>query len=219
MDVSTFLRTALLGILAVSPSAFAQTPARGEGLLVRLEPGYAYPSLDAERIQRQAAVPQGEVQSLLADQTPSAPGLSLVLGYNIKGHASIAASLSATGWDLDSQQRGGAGFGALELSWHPLQLSPQLAQRSYDVSVFGGAGYFLLGEQRALSGLHFQTGLRAEYFVTPWFSVGGAVRYVSLQGNEYVLDWVGEEKIALPDGSGGSFVIPSLTLAVHAPLG
>ena len=217
--MTAILRVVVLGVLVVSPSAFAQRFALGEGLLVRLEPGYALPSLDAERIQSQTRLPPGEVKSLLSDHTPSAPGATLVLGYNIKGHATVAAALSATGWDLATSQRGGAGFAALEVSWHPLQLSPSLHPRRYDVSVFGGAGYFVLGEQRALTGLNLQAGLRAEYFVTNWLSLGGAVRYISLQANEYVEDWNGNVRQELPEGSGGSVVIPSLTIAVHAPLG
>jgi hypothetical protein len=217
--VSTLLRVAVLAFLVISPAAFAQAFARGEGLLVRIEPGYLYPSLDAERIQRQAPVPPGEVKSLLGDQTPAAPGMSLVLGYNIKGHATAAVAVSATGWDLDTDARGGAGFAGLELSWHPLQLFPSLAQRRLDASAFGGAGYFVLGEQRALNGLQFQAGLRVEYFVTPWLSMGGALRYISLQGSEYITDWTGNVRHQLPEGSGGSMLIPSLTLAVHAPIG
>ncbi len=217
--MSAILRVFVLGVLVVSPSAFAQRFALGEGLLFRLEPGYALPSLDAERIQGQTRLPPGEVQALLSEQTPSAPGMTLVLGYNVKGHATVAASLSVTGWDLATAQRGGAGFAALEASWHPLQLSPRLHQRRFDVSVFGGAGYFALGEQRALTGLHLQAGLRAEYFVTNWLSLGGAVRYISLQANEYVEDWNGNVRQELPDGSGGSVLIPSLTIAIHAPIG
>jgi hypothetical protein len=155
---------------------------------------------------------------MLVNQASSAPGLTLGLGYNIKGHATVSLDLSGTGWDLAKKERGGAGFGALELAWHPMQLVPLLGDRKFDVSVYGGAGYFLLGETRALDGLHFQLGARAEYYLTSMVSAGLALRYFALQSKRYSLDWDNHVSVPLPDGSGGGLFMPSLTLALHVPI-
>jgi hypothetical protein len=217
--VKTILRAAVLGALVVAPTAFAAT---GEGIVLRVEPGYAIWSLDANHIQKQlsqsSVVPAGDVQSMLVDQANPGAGLTLGLGYNIKGHATISMDLSGTGWDLAKKQRGGAGFGALEAAWHPLQLVPLLGDRKFDVSVYGGAGYFIMGEQRALDGLHLQVGARAEYFLTPMVSAGLALRYFSLQSRRYSVDWDNHISVPLPDGSGGGLFMPSLTLALHVPV-
>ncbi len=216
-------RSALAAIALVLPStALAQsagTPAPGEGVVIRIEPGYTRWNLDADRIQRQSGIPADDVRSALVEQTPNAPGVSLVLGYNIKGHASISAAVSGTGWDLEGKQRGGAGLAALELAWFPAQLVPKLAQRRWDVSFFGGAGYGVVGEKRAMDGLHYQVGARAEAYLTRWLSIGGAVRYSAFQFDRYVVNWDENVQVALPEKSGGGMWFPSFTLAIHAPVG
>lgn len=206
-------------LLSFSAVAHAQGPARAEGLLLRIEPGYALWSFDAEHIQRQTTLPPGDVQGALVDQTPNAPSVALVLGYNVEGHIGIAASLTATGWDLGDRTRGGAGFGALELSWHPAELVPAIRSRDWDASLFFGAGYFVLGEQRALDGLHYQLGARGEYFVSDWLSVGATLRHVLLSSSRYIVDWNNEVSQPLPQGSRGNVFLPALSLTVHAPLG
>lgn len=212
--------SAVLCVLLLSSGAsYAERPARAEGLIVRLDVGYADWSLNAAQIQAQPNVPPGDVQPSLVDQTEDGPFAALELGYNIKGHVSILASLSATGWDVTTRDRGGGGFGALLLAWHPVELVPPLRDRSWDVSFFFGAGYGVVGEVRAMDGLHLQMGGRAEYYVTDWFSAGASLRYVPLQFSRYVLDWNNEVSVPLPQGSGGSVLIPALSLTTHAPLG
>jgi hypothetical protein len=208
--------------LLLAPAALlaqAQPQARAEGLVLRLEPGWVSWSLDAGHIAGQTGLPTAEVQQFLVDQTQNGPGLTLGLGYNIKGHATVGLSLTGTGWDIGSADRGGGGLLAFEAAWHPVELFSGLRTRAWDASLFGGAGYFVMGEERALDGLHLQAGLRAEYFVTRWLSLGGALRYVSLRGSRYILDWNNDIDVPLPQGTGGSMLLPSLTIAVHAPLG
>jgi hypothetical protein len=196
-------------------------PASAEGLVVRLEPGYALWSLDGGRIQSQAPLPDGEVQALLVGQTQNAVSLALLLGYNIRDHVTLSVSLTATGWDLQTQARGGAGLLAGELAWHPAALFPlgrPGTHRKWDAALLFGAGYGVVGEQRALDGFHLQMGVRAEYFVSPSFSLGASLRYAPLLFNRYVSNWDRNESFPLPNGSGGGLFIPALTLSLHSPL-
>jgi hypothetical protein len=214
---------ALLGLLAMCPLVAGAQSARAEGVVLRIEPGYAYWNLDGPKIAGQAASSLGgfagdDVRFFLVDQTPNAPAVALLLGYNILGHVTLAAELTATGWDVSNRERGGAGFLAGTLAWHPAELFAQLKERPWDAQLYFGAGYGVMGEQRALDGLHYELGLRAEYFLSRSFSIGAALRYLPLSFGRYALDWNGDVFIPLPQGSGGSLFVPSLTLAVHAPV-
>jgi hypothetical protein len=162
------------------------------------------------------------VQALLVDQTQNALAATLLLGYGIQDHVTVSAGLTATGWGLFSPESGGAGLASLEVAWHPAALLPlgRLgAVRRWDGALFAGAGYGVLGEKRAIDGLHLQLGLRAEYLVTPWLSLGAAVRYAGLRFGRYVVNWNGNVSVPLPRTSGGELFIPALTLALRTPLG
>ena len=208
----------LLSLLLLLPFSAA----RAAGLVLRVEPGYSYWQLDAGRIQAQAQAPGDEVRALLVDQTQNAPTLSLLLGFNLFNHFTLSAGVTATGWDLRSASRGGAGLVAGELAWHPAALllpSRPGWGRRWDVSLFFGAGYGMLGEQRALDGLHLQFGGRGEYFLLPILSVGASLRYAPLFFGRYVRNLMAGESTALPDTSGGAVFIPALTFSLHVPLG
>lgn len=213
------VRLILAALMLVGSTAWAQKPAVAEGVVVRLEGGFTQWSLEPARVQGQEGVPEGDVQPAFADQVQAGPTATLELGYNIAGHVTLAASVAATGWDLSTRDRGGGGFVAGLIAWHPLELIPSARDRSWDLSFFGGAGYGVVGEVRAMDGLHAQFGGRAEYFPTPWLSVGLSVRTVPLMFRRYVIDWNNEVSVPLRDSSGGSVLIPSLGLTIHAPVG
>lgn len=213
------IAAAVVWMLSAIGTARAEAPAVQEGLFVRLEGGYAQWEFDSARIQAQEGVPAGEVQSAFVDQVASGPALALELGYNVKGHVTFLASLAGTGWDIWARERGGGGFVAGLLAWHPAELIPQLRDRRWDLSFFGGAGYGVVGELRALDGLHYQFGARAEWLANDWLSVGLSVRSVPLMFSRYVIDWNKEESVPLRDGSGGRVLVPALGLTVHAPVG
>lgn len=214
---------ALLLTLSLPARGEDRTSATAEGLVVRVDPGYAMWSLDAARVrsQTETLVAPGDVEDSLVTQTQDAFTAGLELGYNIKGHVTLSVALLGTGWDVAARSRGGAGFAAGLLTWHPAELIPGEAfrHRKWDASLFFGAGYGVVGEIRALDGLHLQYGARAEYFPTKWLSVGLGVRNAPLMFSRYVIDWNNDESVPLPRNSGGSVLIPSLTFAVHAPLG
>ncbi|MDF1563014.1 MAG: hypothetical protein P1V51_08215 [Deltaproteobacteria bacterium] len=197
-----------------------------EGLTIRLEPGYSAWTLDGPRIADQVPVFERPfVDPLLVQQTENSLGLGLGIGYNIRGHASILLQLRGHGWDLGSSQRGGAGLATLELGWHPAALLEALevlsptARRWWDASIHLGAGYGVIGEDRAMDGLVLAFGLRAEAFATDWLSLGAGITWVPLKLSRYVTDWSGGIDHPLPEGSGGHVLFPSLTLGVHAPVG
>ncbi|MCI0571513.1 MAG: hypothetical protein L0Y66_12225 [Myxococcaceae bacterium] len=203
-------------LLLVTPLA-----ALADGFVFRLEPGVALWALDAEHIQAQTSLPAGDVQTLFVEHTPSAAALTLQVGYNIREHVTLSAGLTATGWDLLSEARGGAGLLAAEVAWHPAALFPvgQLgAGRHLDGALFFGAGYGVVGEKRAMDGLALQMGLRAEYVPTPGFSLGLSLRLAPLHFSRYVTHWNSNTSVPLPKSSGGVLFVPALTFAFRLPV-
>ncbi len=199
-----------------------KSPRPAAGLVVRLDPGFVVWALDAARIQSQVGGEAAGVVPTLVQQTPNGFGLLLHLGYNILGHATVGVDFAGTGWDVFNSRRGGAGFLAGSVAWHPMALLDALsllahpAWRDVDVSFSFGAGYGVLGEVRAMDGLHFQVGLRAEYFVARSVSLGFGLRVFPLAFGRYVLNWNDNFVMPLPRGSGGAVFMPSLTLGLHA---
>jgi len=216
------LAAALLAAALLAPSlARASGPATGEGLVVRLEPGYALWQLDAKNIESQVGPLAVEVPAKMVGEVQNAFGLTLAIGYDILGHATVGLEISGTGWNVGSANRGGAGFVSFTAAWHPVRLFDKrgASRRPWDASIFFGAGWGVVGEDRAMRGLFLTLGARAEYFPKPWFSVGLSIRMNPLMFSRYVTDWNAGAGVDLPKGSGGDLLVPALTIALHAPLG
>jgi len=197
-----------------------------EGITIRLEPGYSAWNLNLDKMSEQLPTPEnGLVGPLLVDQAKNNFGLGLGIGYNIRGHVSILLQFRGHGWDIGDRQRGGAGVATLEVGWHPaamleaLEVLSPTARRWWDASLHLGAGYGVIGEDRALDGLVLAFGFRAEAFVNDWLSLGAGLTWLPLKLSRYVVNWSGGLDHDLPDGSGGHVLFPSLTIAVHAPVG
>jgi hypothetical protein len=198
---------------------------RAEGFILRLEGGYAYWRLDGDRIARQVGIRGPEVGPLLVNQTHDAPAAVLQIGFNILGHAAIALDVTATGWDVMTRDRGGAGFAAGTVAWHPVELLAELLpigfirDRFWDLSVFAGGGYGVLGQDRAMDGMHLVFGARAEFFPARWISLGATLRHYPLRFDRYVVHWDNGIDEDLPERSGGSVLIPTFTVALRVPTG
>lgn len=214
----------LLAIVATQGAAATERRLT-EGLVIRLEPGYFAWNLDQSRIEGQVGSEAGEVGPRLIDQAQNGPGLTLSFGYNIRGHATLAATITGNAWDIGNTQRGGGGLASFDVSWHPLlllevlEVIPVDPGRRYDASLFFGAGWGVIGEDRAMRGLHLSLGGRAEYLLTRWFSAGAVLALHPLKFSEYVVDWGDGVIVDLPERSGGSALFVGLTLAIHAPIG
>lgn len=120
------------------------------------------------------------------------PGFTpqLKLGVNLFGYAGVEADIAAFGWDLDDIERGGGGFvgGAFRVT--PLEfltfvipetveipsLIPQgpvtWRNRPFDVGIYMGGGYGLVGEDYLYQGGYFKWGFDAKFFITPQLAVG-----------------------------------------------
>ena len=138
--------------------------------------------------------------------------LSLRAAYNILGHASLGAELTATGWNLFDTTRGGAGFGIGSVTWHPLELvflNRPKRPIPLDLGTFFGVGYGLAGQRRGMDGLIFEWGLNADWYFSRYFGLGLFVRGIFLDWNAFYIDFNNRSlpgaTIALPQSSGGSF--------------
>lgn len=208
----------LLALLLLPSFAAARSPA--EGLVLRLEPGWAAWSLDGDKLRSQVGAHAGEIDPLLIQQTQDAFAMGLSVGYNILGHATLAVGIDGSGWDVDSTARGGAGIVTFTAAWHPVRLLDRSdPEGRWDASIFLGGGWGVMGEDRALDGLVLSTGIRGEFFPLSWLSVGASLRYLPLAFSRYVLHWNNDVAIALPEGSGGGLFLPAVSVALHAPVG
>lgn len=214
------LRLVLAAGLLIPSLPAAATPATGEGLVFRIEPGFAMWRLSAKTIESQVGARAGEVPTLLVGETKNAFALTLGIGYDIKGQVTLGLELTGTGWNLGKSTRGGAGFTSFTVAWHPAQLFlADKGPRPWDASVFFGVGYGVVGEDRALRGLSMTVGVRAEAYLAPWISLGLTLRWEPLMYGRYVINWNAGQGINLPKGSGGTTFVPSATIALHAPVG
>src|SRR5690242_5070837 len=114
LSVACFVVSALVASPAVAAPNFS-----GGAVSLGLQYGPSAWALDAAQLGRQ--VGQGNADTFIAQAQGSHTG-TLRLGYNILGHATVEAALTATGWNLGSVSRGGGGFLAGLVHWHPLEL-------------------------------------------------------------------------------------------------
>jgi hypothetical protein len=156
--------------------------------------------------------------------------VSISAYYNILGHASIGADLTATGWKLGDVNRGGGGMVIGKVAWHPLELFfLQKEKRPFglDANTYFGVGYGIVGGATAnpnqpggMDGLLFEWGLNADYYFTRFFGVGLFARGVFLSWDKYYRDYnnrdVAGNTIALAKPLGGSFWTFGISLTFRA---
>lgn len=217
-------RSALVVALLGSLSAVAEAPKfQSGGFTFQLQYGPGFWALDQAKLAGQVdAKDPGGAETFIA-QAQNSHTVSVKLAYNILGHASIGAELTATGWNLFDPTRGGAGFAIGEVAWHPLQLifmNKEVRPIPLDVSTFFGLGYGIAGQARGMDGLLLEWGLNADWFFTRYFAVGVFVRGVFFDWSSYYIDFNNRSTpgatIALPQTSGGAFWTFGLALTLRA---
>ena len=149
-------------------------------------------------------------------ETKNAFAMTLGIGYDIKGLFTLGLELTGTGWNIGSANRGGGGLSSFTVAWHPLgNFVHGGKMRVLDLSIFVGAGWGVVGQDRALRGLIVTTGVRAEAYLAPWISMGATLRWDPLFYGTYVINWNGGQTVDLPKNSGGSVLVPAFTIALH----
>jgi hypothetical protein len=180
-------------------------------------------SLSRQTLVKQAPTHAADLDAFLAD-LQGTHTLTLRVRYSILGHVSLGGDLTATGWNLSTDSRGGAGFFTGAVSWHPLALVHALLKEprtlGLDVSTGFGVGYGLGGQRRGMDGLVGEWTLGAEWYFTSFLGVGAFVRGVFLDWSNLYLNFakrsVAGNTIPLPDHSGGSFWTFGVALVFRA---
>jgi hypothetical protein len=156
--------------------------------------------------------------------------VSLSAAYNIMGHASIGADLTATGWNLFDVSRGGGGMVIGKVAWHPLELFFMKKEKrpiGIDASTFFGVGYGIVGGATSVAGfpngmdgLLFEWGANVDYFFARYFGLGFFARGVFLNWDKFYLDFnnrdVPGNSIALAKPLGGSFWTFGISMTFRA---
>lgn len=197
--------------------AFAAQPDFGKGgAVIGLQYGYGIWNLDRAKLAAQVGQSDADI---VVNDTRNGHSATLRLGYNILGHATVEALVTATGWNLTEADRGGGGFITGGAHWHPLELFLKGKPRFYDASVFLGLGHGLMGQNRGMDGLVWQYGLGADFFFSRILALGVFFRSTQLNFNSFYLDYNNRAlegaTLALPQGSGGSFMQFGATLTLR----
>lgn len=204
----------------MSTAATAGAPNFKTGSLIfGLQYGYGAWSFD------RAAVAAGvgpQAASTFVSEPQNTHALGIRLGYNILGHASIEASVSATGWNLTEASRGGGGFITGIVAWHPLALVWLKAEQRpvpIDANIYFGAGWGIVGQHFGMDGLALQTGINAEYYFAKSIGVGLFTRGSFFNWSNFYLNYDQRSEpgntVKLPQGMGGSFWQVGLSIVLR----
>jgi hypothetical protein len=219
---STF-RWVVLTLLVTAGSARAAPPKFSEGGFIfsaQYGPGFwnvNQAALAAQVGESFASVFVGDLQT--------SHTLSLKAAYVILGHASVGVDFTATGWDVLSSNRGGAGFIVGTVAWHPLEsvfkiLKYEKRPVNFDLSSGIGLGYGIAGERLGSDGFTVEWTIDFDWFFTRWFALGTFARGAFLKWNALYLDFdhrdVPGNTLPLPNGLGGAFWTVGLSLNFRA---
>ena len=215
------IRFSLTGVLLLATVALADGPNfSGGGFLFSIQYGPGFWGVDRAKLVNQVGA---ELADTFITDAQNTHTVSIRAGYNIKGHASISADLTGTGWNLTLPAKGGGGWLTGTVHWHPLELvfmNKEKRPIPFDVSPFFGVGYSIVGQKTGMDGLIFQTGLNADYFFTRYFGLGVFFRAFFLDYDKFYLDYYNRDlpgsTIGLPQHSGGNFFTFGLSLHFRA---
>jgi hypothetical protein len=207
-------------VVCSSLTTWAASPKFSEGgVVVGLQYGPGFWVLDRAFIGNQVGLQNADTYIHDVQNTHT---LALRLGYNILGHATLEADLLATGWNLSTSDRGGAGFLTGVVAWHPLELVfLNKAERPIplDASMSFGVGYGIAGQRLGMDGLVLQWGMNAEWWFNRFFGVGAFVRGTFMKWGSMYLDYDHRSSpgntLALPQTSGGAFWHPGIELLLR----
>lgn len=155
--------------------------------------------------------------------------LSLRIGYNILGFASVEFAFTGTGWDLSSEARGGGGFAGGVVRFHPLEILWRALKKNdprpfgLDFSMFWGWGYGIAGfGNNSLSpaygtdGFAFQWGFDVEYFFTRGIGVSLGLRGAFPFWDGLYFDFGNRAGYRLGSPTRGSFWTPTIGVVMRA---
>lgn len=206
------IRSVALLALCSSAVAFGLPPGpkfKEGGFHLGLEYGPGFFALDRPNLAVQVGQSNADV---FVNEAQNTHTVAVTLGYNILGHASINANITATGWNLDKDTRGGGGFAGGYVAWHPLQLifiNKEERPIPLDFNLYFGAGYGIVGQHTGMDGLVWMTGLNVQFFFTRYFGIGTFARANVLNWSNFYLDYNNRSQpgatLPLPKGSGGAF--------------
>jgi hypothetical protein len=209
------MRGLTAGVALADPPKFSQG-----GFLLTAMYGPGFWSFDRALLGSQ--VGDGNVGVFLADIV-NTHTIALRAGYNILGHASVGADFTATGWRIDTPDRGGGGVLTGYVAWHPLELVFMKKEQrpiGLDVSTMFGVGYGIMGQRRGMDGVVLQWGLNADYFLARYFAVGLFAKGSFLLWDKFYIDYYGRDQpgntIQLTRGSGGSFWTLGIAITFRA---
>jgi hypothetical protein len=110
------------------------------------------------------------------------------LGVNLFGWAGVEADVGAFGWDLDRKERGGSGFAGGTFRVTPLEVLTYVVpdtveiptlqgpktwrDRPFDLGLYVGGGYAIVGEDFAYEGSYVKWGADLKFYVTPNLALG-----------------------------------------------
>jgi hypothetical protein len=171
-----------------------------------LDYGYGIWQLDQNRLAGQVGANDAATFVNEAQNTQAA---TFRVGFDILGYVTIEGALTGTGWNLGADTQGGGGFLPILLAVHPLRFFVTDTERHLDVSVFGGVGYGIMGQDRGADGLIEEAGVRLNYFFNAWFSLTAFSRWIFLSWKSFYINYNERSQPGntetLPQGSGGDF--------------
>lgn len=221
---STFLVMLVAGAGLGARQAWADPPKfQSGGFVFTLQYGPGFWALDKQKLVDQVDPTFVGGGEMFVQDVKTSHTATIRMAYNILGHASIGAELTATGWNLFDTSRGGAGFGVGTITWHPLQLvflNKEVRPIPIDFGTYFGAGYGIAGQRVGMDGLVFEWGANLDWFIAKYFALGIFTRGVFLNWNSFYIDYNNRSApgntIALPKSSGGSFWTFGLSLNFRA---
>lgn len=210
--------------LLAAPAALAADPPKFSegGFIFSIQYGAGFWDIDEAPL---AAQVDPTIANVFVGDLKTAQALTLKMQYVILGHASVGIDFTGTGWDVFSQSRGGAGFLAGTLAWHPLEAIFKLMKYEerpvrIDVSTYGGLGYGIAGQRVGSDGLVAEWGLEFDWYFTRFFALGTFVRGVFPLWKQLYLDFnnrdVPGNTLPLADGVGGAFWTVGLSVNLRA---
>lgn len=221
--LSTFRFAALALALAAGSASSAEPPRFSEGGFVfSLQYGPGFWIVNEENLAAQVGA---QYASVFVNDLKTGHTLSLKAAYVILGHASVGVDFTATGWDVFSSNRGGAGFIVGTLGFHPLETVFKLMEYEkrpvpMELSTCFGVGYGIAGQTLGSDGLTLEWTLQFDWFFTRYFALGTFARGAFLKWNNLYLDFnnrdVPGNTLPLPNGLGGAFWTAGISLNFRA---
>ncbi|MCP4502612.1 MAG: hypothetical protein GY822_21910 [Deltaproteobacteria bacterium] len=162
--------------------ASSSAEARNGGIYLEIAPGYGF--FAADEVITENGGDGGE------DSPPNGFIPQLKLGLNLFGYGGVETDIAGHGWDLTNSTRGGGGYVGGVVRVTPLELLrwvipdtftlPSLIpegpvtwhDRFFDLGLYFGGGYTMVGENYAYSGGYLKYGFDVKFFITPYFAIG-----------------------------------------------